>query len=151
MLAMQMQEAAARLMRDKELNWVALPLCGVFETKDRPIVMVGAFKQNPLRDICTALEIEDLSTQDCYADIDRQTERRADLQKIFRDVFITNTAEHWLRRLEEVDILSAPVMSLAEALADKQTAVNRMILDLPPSKAGPERWLVRRSACQTRR
>jgi len=96
MLAMQMQEAAARLMRDKELNWVALPLCGVFETKDRPIVMVGAFKQNPLRDICTALEIEDLSTQDCYADIDRQTERRADLQKIFRDVFITNTAEHWL-------------------------------------------------------
>lgn len=139
MLAMQMQEAAARLMRDKELNWVALPLCGVFETKDRPIVMVGAFKQNPLRDICTALEIEDLSTQDCYADIDRQTERRADLQKIFRDVFITNTAEHWLRRLEEVDILSAPVMSLAEALADKQTAVNRMILDLPPSKAGPRK------------
>ncbi len=139
MLAMQMQEAAARLMRDKELNWVALPLCGVFETKDRPIVMVGAFKQNPLRDICTALEIEDLSTQDCYADIDRQTERRADLQKIFRDVFITNTAEHWLRRLEKVDILSAPVMSLAEALADEQTAVNRMILDLPPSKSGPRK------------
>ena len=48
MLAMQMQEAAAWMMRGQDLNWAAMPLCGVFETTDGAIVMVGAFKKNPL-------------------------------------------------------------------------------------------------------
>jgi formyl-CoA transferase len=61
MLAMQIQEAAMQLIEGRELNWAAMPLSGVFETSDGAIVMVGAFKQNPLRDICTALEIDDLS------------------------------------------------------------------------------------------
>ena len=45
MLAMQMQEAAMRLMRGRDLNWAAMPLAGVFETADGAIVMVGAFKR----------------------------------------------------------------------------------------------------------
>ena len=61
MLAMQMQEAAMWMMRGRELNWAAMPLSGVFETTDGAIVMVGAFKVNPLRDICNALDIDDLS------------------------------------------------------------------------------------------
>ena len=35
MLAMQMQEAAMILMRDAEVNWAAMPLSGVFETRRR--------------------------------------------------------------------------------------------------------------------
>ena len=61
MLAMQMQEAAMHLMRGRELNWAAYPLSGVFETADGAIVMVGAFKENPLREICRALDLDDLS------------------------------------------------------------------------------------------
>ena len=59
MLAMQMQEAASLMMRNNELNWAAMPLSGVFETTDGAVVVVGAFKENPLRDICNAFEIED--------------------------------------------------------------------------------------------
>ncbi len=51
MIAMQMQEGTTHLMRQKDLNWGAFPLTGVFETTDSAIVMVGAFKPNPLRDI----------------------------------------------------------------------------------------------------
>ena len=61
MLAMQMQEAAMWMMRGRALNWAAMPLSGVFESTDGAVVMVGAFKENPLRDICRALDIEDLS------------------------------------------------------------------------------------------
>src|SRR5436190_13421851 len=61
MLAMQMQEAAMILMRDREVNWAAMPLSGVFGGSDHPLVLVGAFKANPLRDICAALELPDLS------------------------------------------------------------------------------------------
>lgn len=141
MLAMQMQEAAAHMMRGRNLNWAAFPLTGVFETTDRPIVMVGAFKENPLRDICTALEIDDLSRDERYADFDRQAARRPELQAIFRARFRENGSAHWLARLEEVDILCGPVRTLAEALEDEQTIVNRMIVEAGRTEAGPIRLI----------
>ncbi len=87
MLALQMQEGAAWMMREKKLNWGAFPLTGCFATTDGEIVMVGAFKQNPLRDICEALEIEDLSLKPEFADFDRQMANRPLLQEIFRENF----------------------------------------------------------------
>ena len=139
MLAMQMQEAAAWMMRGEELNWAAMPLSGVFETIDGAVVMVGAFKENPLRDICTALGIDDLSADPRYATLKSQKARRSDLQEIFRKRFAADTSAHWLERLDGVDILCAPVKTLADALDDPQTACNRMIVELEPTAAGPVR------------
>ena len=139
MLAMQMQEAAVWMMRGRELNWAAMPLSGVFETLDGAVVMVGAFKQHPLRDICAALAIDDLSTDPRYATLEQQKVHRSDLQAIFRDRFATGTTAHWLERLGGVDILCAPVMTLANALDDPQTACNEMIVELEPTAGGPVR------------
>ncbi|WP_346894197.1 CoA transferase [uncultured Roseibium sp.] len=139
MLAMQMQEAAAHMMRDKDLNWAAFPLTGVFETTDRPFVMVGAFKENPLRDICQALEIDDLSKEERFKDFDSQAAHRAELQALFKEKFAQKSRAHWLKRLEEVDILCAPVRTMGEALDDEQTKVNRMVIDAGETPAGPVR------------
>jgi len=98
---------------------------------------VGAFKENPLRDICEALEIGDLSKEERFADIDRQRESRSELQALFHEHFAKGSTAHWVQRLEGVDILCAPVKSLAEALADPQTAINKMILEAAPTKSGP--------------
>jgi formyl-CoA transferase len=54
MIAAQMQEGTMQLMRQRELNWSAMPLSGAFETSDGAVVMVGAFKTEPLRDIAAA-------------------------------------------------------------------------------------------------
>ena len=139
MLAMQMQEAAMWMMRGRELNWAAMPLSGVFDTSDGAVVMVGAFKENPLRDICHALDIDDLSADPRYATLEQQKLNRADLQSIFRDGFAGDTTAHWLARLDEVDILCAPVVTLEDALDDPQTACNRMIVELEPTAGGPVR------------
>ena len=139
MLAMQMQEAATWMMRGRELNWAAMPLAGVFETSDGAIVMIGAFKENPLREICRALEIEDLSANPRYENLERQKAHRAELQAIFREHYATNSTAHWLERLDEVDILCAPVKTMEDALEDPQTACNRMIVELPATAGGPVR------------
>ena len=139
MLAMQMQEAAMWMMRGRELNWAAMPLSGVFETTDGALVMVGAFKENPLRDICHALGIDDLSADPRYATLEQQTLYRVELQAIFRKGFAGNTTAHWLARLDEVDILCAPVVTLEDALDDPQTACNGMIVELDPTAGGPVR------------
>jgi crotonobetainyl-CoA:carnitine CoA-transferase CaiB-like acyl-CoA transferase len=129
MLAAQTQEGAAHLMRGREINWGAMPLSGVFETSDGAVALVGAFKAHPLRDICTALEIADLSTDPRFAAHAEQVENKLALHAIFRERFKSKTTAHWLARLEAQDLLCAPVRTLAEALADEQTAVNGMIME----------------------
>ncbi|WP_232668408.1 CaiB/BaiF CoA transferase family protein [Pseudonocardia sp. TRM90224] len=142
MLHMQMQEACMQLNRGREINWAAMPLSGVFETTDGAVCMVGAFKENPLRDISAALELdEDLSQRPEFATLDDQFEHRPQLQAIFRERFATNSSDHWVKRLEEVDILCAPVRSLEQALDDEQTAVNKMVLEMQHPTAGRVRAL----------
>jgi formyl-CoA transferase len=131
MLAMQMQEAAMIMMDNREVNWAAMPLCGVFETMDGPLVLVGAFKENPLTNICNALGLSDLSKDPKFCSQPQQFKHRPELQRIFRERFLTNTRAHWLARLEEQDLLCAPVRNFRETLADPQTAENNMILEGP--------------------
>jgi crotonobetainyl-CoA:carnitine CoA-transferase CaiB-like acyl-CoA transferase len=129
MLAMQMQEAAMIMMADSEVNWAAMPLSGVFDTQDGALVLVGAFKPNPLQDICAALQIDDLSADPRYCNLNQQFVHKAQLQRIFRECFASNTRDFWLARLEEQDLLCAPVRDLREALVDPQTLHNQLIIE----------------------
>ncbi|KAK48804.1 CoA-transferase [Caballeronia jiangsuensis] len=129
MLAMQMQEAAMIMMADSEVNWAAMPLSGVFETTTGPLVLVGAFKANPLRDICAALEIDDMSVDARFCNLNQQFAHKAELQRTFRERFASNSREYWLARLEEQDLLCAPVRDLREALVDPQTLHNQLVLE----------------------
>jgi formyl-CoA transferase len=134
MLAMQMQEASMWLSRKRDLNWGAFPLTGVFETTDGALVIVGAFKQNPLQDICRALGLPDLSADANYATFAKQAENKAELHRLFRSKISTNTTAYWLGKLEEQDLLCAPVQTLGEALGSEQTAANNMVIELNSMK-----------------
>ncbi len=78
--------------------------------------------------ICIALGIDDISDQ--YPDLASQRKNKPFLQTLFRENFAKNTTEYWLTRLEDRDLLCAPVRSLGEALADPQTAINEMLVDI---------------------
>ena len=127
MIAMQMQEATCHLHSGKEINWAEMPLTGVFSTTDGALVMVGAFKANPLQDISNVLGIEDLSVE--YPDLDSQRAAKPYLQQRFRDEFAKNSTAHWIAALEGVDLLCAPVKYLSEVLEDEQTKTNEMIVE----------------------
>ncbi len=129
MLAMQMQEASYWTSKNADLNWAALPLTGVFDTTDGAVVLVGAFKLNPLQDISIALELgEDLSEK--FPDLEAQIEHKGYLQERFRNAFASNSTSYWISRLEDRDLLCAPVKSLEEALDDPQTIHNKMVTSL---------------------
>jgi crotonobetainyl-CoA:carnitine CoA-transferase CaiB-like acyl-CoA transferase len=129
MLAAQMQEAAMIMNADSDINWAAMPLTGVFETSDGAVVVVGAFKPNPLRDICAALDLPDLSPDPRYATLDAQFKHKAELHRMFRERYKTHTTAHWIARLEAQDLLCAPVRNLREALVDPQTLHNEMVIE----------------------
>ena len=129
MLAAQSQEAATQLMRGRELNWGAMPLTGVFETSDGALVMVGAFKANPIADISKALDLPTVKKDARFKTHALQVENKAALHKIFRKQFKSNSTAYWIARLEQQDLLCAPVHSLAQALADEQTKINGMVIE----------------------
>ena len=129
MLAAQLQEATAHLMRGREINWGAMPLSGVFQTQDGALVLVGAFKTDPLGDIGKALNLPGLGADPRFATHELRVENKKILQSILREQFGSDTTKYWLARLEEQDLLCAPVMTLAEILADPQIAINGMILE----------------------
>ena len=135
MIAMQMQEAACHMHSGKEINWAEMPLTGVFATSDGALVLVGAFKANPLQDICSVLEIEDLSVE--YPELAAQREAKPYLQERFRNEFAKQSTEYWINRLEDADLLCAPVKNLADVLEDPQTDVNEMIIEFDHPLHGP--------------
>lgn len=125
MLAMQMQEAAMVMMEDSEVNWAAMPLSGVFHTQNGALVLVGAFKAHPLRDICTALQIEDLSQDARFADLQAQFKHKAELHAIFRERFASNTREYWLARLEEQDLCRPRCATCARPWSTRKPCTTR--------------------------
>ncbi|GAA2434263.1 CaiB/BaiF CoA-transferase family protein [Actinomadura vinacea] len=142
MLHMQMQEACQQLNRGSEINWAAMPLTGVFATTDGAVCMVGGFRADPLHHISLALALEeDLADRPELATLDGQFTHRAELQRVFAERFATNSTAHWVERLEAEDILCAPVRSLEQALADEQTLVNGMIVEMEHPTAGRVRAL----------
>ena len=122
LLAMQHQEMTIRLMRGRDFNWAQTPLTGVFAASDGEVVIVGAFKLNPLQDICRALDLDDLSARPEYAGFAEQSRRRPELQKQLAEGVARFTVEEVIGRLEGQDVLCAPVRTTAEAAADPHTA-----------------------------
>jgi crotonobetainyl-CoA:carnitine CoA-transferase CaiB-like acyl-CoA transferase len=136
MLAMQLQEASAWLNLGERLNWGSFPLSGTFKTLDGHVVMVGAFKPNPLQEICRGLGIEDLSANPRYANHAAQVAHRDELQARWRDELGKRTTKQVIDALESVDILCAPVNDIEAALADPQVAENGMVVEMRHPDAG---------------
>ena len=137
MLYMQQQEAACMLNAGQEINWSRMPLNGYFQTRDGHwILFLGAFKQEPLRDLCRALSLEPLHEDPRFSTEQGQRTHRAELQAMFRRRIAELTQSEALAALEHEDILCAPIRTLAEALADPQVAHNEMVIEVPDARRG---------------
>lgn len=139
LLAMQILEATMSLMGREVVNWARLPLVGTFSSADGEVVVVGAFKANPLRDICAALEMPDLSTRPEFATMAEQAVNRPRLQALIAEAIGRFSTAEVIERLEAQDVLCAPVRTLDEALDDPHTAP--MIAEMPRPALTPLRSL----------
>lgn len=129
MIAMQMQEATQWLLRKREVNWVTQYLMGTFKTTDGAVTVCGVFRPNPLADICRALGLEDLSTREEFDCLASQMKNRHLLWPLLEVGFAHLTTEECLKRLDEQDVLCAPVLTLDEALRHPQLETNGMFVE----------------------
>jgi formyl-CoA transferase len=129
MIASQLQEATHWLNSGRMLNWGHFPIGGPFPTRDGYVCMIGAFRPNPLRELCEALGLEDLSLDPRFADNVSRIEHGEELKALLAEGFRKLTSAECLRRLEEIDFLCSPVYTLEEALEDPQVRHNQMVIE----------------------
>ncbi len=132
------------MMRGREVNWGAMPLTGVFETIGRRPRhgrrVQGQSAAGHRHGARAARRCTTIRASPTHA---LQVQNKPALHAIFRERFATGiTTAYWLARLEEQDLLCAPVRTLGEALEDEQTAINGMILETHNrDRDGPRRRL----------
>ena len=129
MIASQIQEATFLLNTGRVLNWGHLPLGNPFPTSDGYIAVVGAFRPNPLADMCAVLGIDDLSKDPRFATDVARIDNGDELKELLAQGFRARTSAEWLRELEAVDILCSPVQTLEQALDDPQVRHNGMVIE----------------------
>jgi crotonobetainyl-CoA:carnitine CoA-transferase CaiB-like acyl-CoA transferase len=131
LLAAQMQELTQWSMRRFEINFLSQYLAGVFKTIDGWVTIVGVFRDNPLREICSALGMEDLSARPEFSTPELELENREQLFAELEAGFQRRTTAEAVERLDARDILCAPVLDYDEVLAHPQVALNGSLIDLP--------------------
>ena len=111
-------------MYDRETNWVTDWYHGVFPTSDGMVTVLGLFRDNALGMLCKALEVEDLSRRPEFATADLQARNAAAANELLRDAVAALTTRDATDRFDGVDLLSAPLLTLREALEDPQVLEN---------------------------
>jgi crotonobetainyl-CoA:carnitine CoA-transferase CaiB-like acyl-CoA transferase len=129
MIASQVQEATHWLNTGQMLNWGHFPVGGPFPTSDGYVCMIGAFRPNPLRELCAVLGLDDLSLDPRFEDNASRIEHGEALKALLADGFRKRTSAEWLRELEAIDFLCSPVYSLEDALSDPQVLHNEMVIE----------------------
>jgi crotonobetainyl-CoA:carnitine CoA-transferase CaiB-like acyl-CoA transferase len=129
MIASQLQEATHWLNTGKMLNWGHFPIGGPFRTSDGYVCIIGAFRPNPLRELCSVLGLDDLSQDPRFADNASRIQHGEELKARLAEGFRHRTSAEWLRELEAIDFLCSPVYSLEDALEDPQVLHNQMVIE----------------------
>ena len=133
MIFSQLQEAAQWLNTGMTLNWGHLPMGGPYQTKDGTIGIVGAFRPNPLRDLCGVFEIEDLSATDPRFGPGEGDNfaHAAELEAILAENFKKQTTAEWLERLEKPSTSCARGCCLSRRRSTiPQVRHNNMVIEI---------------------
>ncbi|QNG49072.1 CoA transferase [Sphingobium yanoikuyae] len=140
-IAIQGLEAASVLNHGAVTSWMDLAPNFPIRTADGWLTILGFFRDNPLRLICEALEIDDLSAEMGAATAAEQLARRPEIVARLEPHFAKITNAQALDGLRKVSILAAPVLNFADTMALPQVAANAMLTSVPVDGQEPIRVL----------
>jgi crotonobetainyl-CoA:carnitine CoA-transferase CaiB-like acyl-CoA transferase len=128
-LATQTLEVASRAIYGYRTSWVRQAM--VFRTKDGWLTVLTLFRDNPLRKLCNAFGVDDMSGEQQYATTDLQVKSIREIERRFCPLFEKFTTVECMERLAEVDILCSPVNDVDAVVDHPQTRQNGTMWDVP--------------------
>lgn len=120
---------------------MSIPTYNAFRARDGRDVLICANTERMWRELCAALEISELVKDPRFETNERRHAHRAELTPLLERAFAQHDCADLLKRFHEHGIPSAPVNSVAEALADPQVVHRRMVRELTHTLGGEIRVL----------
>jgi crotonobetainyl-CoA:carnitine CoA-transferase CaiB-like acyl-CoA transferase len=115
---------------------MSIPTYTAFRARDGRDVLICANTERMWQQLCGALEIPELVNDPRFETNERRHANRAALEPLLERAFAQYDCASLLKRFHERGIPSAPVNSVAEALADPQIAHRRMVREVPHTLGG---------------
>jgi len=117
------------------------PLWNYYKCKDGKWLVLGMLQPDiKWSAVCKALGIERLENDSRYANAIVRRENSEGLIAVMDEIFITRTAEEWMKILKETgDIICTPVQGLIDLVNDPQVLANDYIIERNHEVIGPVR------------
>ena len=108
----------------------------VFRTKDSRIaIMVMDEKQ--WADLCRIAKREDLTEDKRFVTMQARNQNYRSFFPIFSEIMASRTTAEWQNALQGTDIISSPVYTIDQVVADPQVKAREMIAEVEDKKRGP--------------
>jgi len=120
---------------------MSIPTYNAFRARDGRDVLVCANTERMWQQLCQALDIAELASDARFETNERRHANRAELEPMLARAFARYDCADLLARFHEYGIPSAPVNSVAEALADPQIAHRQMVREVAHTLGGEIRVL----------
>jgi crotonobetainyl-CoA:carnitine CoA-transferase CaiB-like acyl-CoA transferase len=101
-----------------------VPYYNVYQTKDGGWLSVGCLEAHFFANLCRALGCDDL------APLQYDASHHDEIFRRFRERFLTKTRDEWFAQLKDAEACVTPVLSLAEAVADRHNRERGMIVEV---------------------
>jgi len=106
--------------------WSRSPSSGAFETTDG-LLMIAANNERQFRQLCTALDREDILTDARWADAQERRHHRDALRDQIETAIAAESAEYWERKLEAHGVPASRVRSVHEAVNSPQLEARGLV------------------------
>lgn len=90
------------------------PYYNIYETKDGRYITIGAVERHFWQRLCKALDREDLT------EFQFSEDKKEEVFKILKEIFITKTQEEWLNSLKEADVPCGAVNTIDDVFSNPQ-------------------------------
>ncbi len=87
--------------------------------------------------LCIAVDRPDLVTDPRFSTKPLRVKHYDELKTVLAEIFRAKERDYWLKALKNEDVPSAPILTLAEAVAHPQVQATNMLLDGPESRSAP--------------
>ncbi len=111
-------------------HWRHLPMYGTFETRDKPIVMMAAMREEQWAGMTAVPGMEPLGDDSRFATRAGRVENTEALNMLFQALLRKATRDEWIERFTAADVLCGPVFSYDDVLADPQFLHNDLVGEL---------------------
>ena len=107
-----------------------------FKTADGKYIVVGAFHRASWRELCTAIQREDLLADPKFKDNWDRVKHRKELVGILQTELLRRPSDEWIKLFTERNVLAAPVLSIKESLTTFEKLIDGLVVTTEHSKLG---------------